>query len=129
MTSTLMLWKNSLKQMDEKNETDNSQVVSIYSLNNPDTLEASDIFDNLIVKNTQNSFQKRKKIIQNIFFFLFRLSALINGLALVIVIYFIVSNGWRAISWDFLTLAPTRLYPHPPYRFPPAYLVAELKRL
>jgi len=37
---------------------------------------------------------------------LFRLSALINGAALVIVIWFLISRGWRAINWTFLTQMP-----------------------
>lgn len=40
------------------------------------------------------------------FFSLFRGAALINALALLIVVYFLVKNGWSAITWDFLTEAP-----------------------
>jgi len=40
-------------------------------------------------------------------FFLFRIAAITNGLALLVIIYFLVSNGWRAINWTFLTQAPT----------------------
>lgn len=36
----------------------------------------------------------------------FRTAAVINGLALVIILYFMVANGWRAITWTFLTQAP-----------------------
>jgi len=39
-------------------------------------------------------------------FGLFRLAALINGLALVIILVFLLVNGWRAISWEFLTEVP-----------------------
>jgi len=39
-------------------------------------------------------------------FGLFRVSAAINGAALVLVIYFLVARGWRAINWTFLTQAP-----------------------
>ncbi len=39
-------------------------------------------------------------------FGLFRLAALINGLALVIILFFLLVNGWRAISWEFLTEVP-----------------------
>ena len=39
-------------------------------------------------------------------FNLFRLSALICGAALAVVIGFIVSRGWRAINWTFLTQMP-----------------------
>ena len=40
-------------------------------------------------------------------FGLFRLAALINGLALLIILAFLLWNGWRAISWDFLSQVPT----------------------
>ncbi len=39
-------------------------------------------------------------------FLVFRIAAVINGLALLVVIYFLVANGWRAINWTFLTQAP-----------------------
>jgi phosphate transport system permease protein len=37
----------------------------------------------------------------------FRIAAAINGIALLIIIYFLVTRGWRAISWEFLTQPPT----------------------
>jgi phosphate transport system permease protein len=48
----------------------------------------------------------RRKIFQRFMFFLFRLSAAINGIALLIIIYFLVVRGWRAINWTFLTQPP-----------------------
>ena len=39
-------------------------------------------------------------------FGLFKISAALNGLALLIIVYFLVSNGWRAINWTFLTQPP-----------------------
>lgn len=39
-------------------------------------------------------------------FSLFRGAAWINGVALAIIVYFMVANGWRAINWTFLTQAP-----------------------
>ena len=39
-------------------------------------------------------------------FFFFRIAAGINGLALLIIIYFLVSRGWQAINWTFLTRPP-----------------------
>lgn len=47
-----------------------------------------------------------RNIKQQVFFTLFRAAAGINALALLIVVYFLVKNGWTAISWDFLTEAP-----------------------
>ncbi len=39
-------------------------------------------------------------------FGLFKLSAAINGAALLIVVYFLVAKGWRAINWTFLSQPP-----------------------
>ncbi len=39
-------------------------------------------------------------------FGLIRLAALINGIALFIVVFFVIKNGWRAINWTFLTQPP-----------------------
>ncbi len=50
--------------------------------------------------------QSRRKIFQRFMFSLFRLSAAINGIALLIIIYFLVVRGWRAINWTFLTQPP-----------------------
>jgi phosphate transport system permease protein len=49
----------------------------------------------------------RRRLLQNITFWLFRLSAALNGLALLVVVYFLVARGWRAINWTFLTEPPT----------------------
>jgi phosphate transport system permease protein len=48
----------------------------------------------------------RRKTIQKIVFGIFRSAAWINGIALVIILYFMISNGWRAINWTFLTQPP-----------------------
>jgi phosphate transport system permease protein len=48
----------------------------------------------------------RRKLSQGIMFWLFRLAAIINGLALLIVVYFLTAKGWRAINWTFLTQSP-----------------------
>ena len=45
-------------------------------------------------------------MLQSSIFGLFRLSSAINGLALAIVVYFLVVRGWRAITWSFLTQPP-----------------------
>jgi len=37
---------------------------------------------------------------------LFRFSAAVNGIALVIIVYFLVARGWTAITWTFLTQPP-----------------------
>lgn len=65
------------------------------------------------IKQTQSEVSKfafssmgRRKTIQKIAFGLFRTAAWINGIALVIILYFMISNGWRAINWTFLTQPP-----------------------
>ena len=48
----------------------------------------------------------RRNLIQKIVFAIFRSAAGVNGIALAIIMYFMISNGWRAITWTFLTEAP-----------------------
>jgi phosphate transport system permease protein len=62
-----------------------------------------------ILENLQKqagSIPFRRRFIQGILFTCFRMASFINGLALFIVIFFIVKNGWRAINWTFLTQPP-----------------------
>ena len=47
-----------------------------------------------------------RKLSQGAMFLLFRIAAGINGVALLIIIYFLVSRGWKAINWTFLTQPP-----------------------
>lgn len=56
--------------------------------------------------NKSTSSLRRRKLTQIAIFGLFRLSAAINGIALLIVVYFLVARGWRAINWTFLTQPP-----------------------
>ena len=56
--------------------------------------------------NKSSSLLRRRKLIQVALFGLFRLSAAINGIALLVVVYFLVARGWRAINWTFLTQPP-----------------------
>ncbi|MBW1851068.1 MAG: phosphate ABC transporter permease PstA [Deltaproteobacteria bacterium] len=51
----------------------------------------------------------RRKLLQATMFGLFRIAAAINGIALLIIVYFVVSKGWRAINWTFLTQPPMDL--------------------
>jgi phosphate transport system permease protein len=48
----------------------------------------------------------RRSIMQGIIFSLFRFSAAVNGIALVVIVYFLVVKGWRAMTWTFLTQPP-----------------------
>jgi phosphate transport system permease protein len=56
--------------------------------------------------NKSSSLLWRRKLTQVAIFGLFRLSAAINGIALLVVVYFLVARGWRAINWTFLTQPP-----------------------
>lgn len=64
------------------------------------------------VKKSEIAIAARKKrqsrrIIQNILFSIFRIAAAINGVALFIIVYFMVKNGASALSWEFITQPPT----------------------
>ncbi len=48
----------------------------------------------------------RRKFFQKLLFIMFRIAAGLNGVVLLIIVYYLVSNGWRAINWTFLTQAP-----------------------
>ena len=50
--------------------------------------------------------QFRRKFVQGTMFGLFRASAAINGAALLVVVYFLVARGWRAVNWTFLSQPP-----------------------
>ena len=60
--------------------------------------------DELLGKNGHS--RRRRRFFQGFMFLIFRIAAVINGLALLVIIYFLVANGWRAINWTFLTQAP-----------------------
>lgn len=47
-----------------------------------------------------------RRLMQSCAFNLFRGAALINGIALFIIVSFLVYYGWRAINWTFLSQAP-----------------------
>lgn len=49
---------------------------------------------------------KQRLRIQGTAFFFIKAAAWINGAALLIVVYFMLSKGWHAISWEFLTQPP-----------------------
>jgi phosphate transport system permease protein len=48
----------------------------------------------------------RRNFFQKLLFMMFRFAAGINGVVLLIIVYYLVANGWRAINWTFLTQAP-----------------------
>ncbi|MBL0714147.1 MAG: phosphate ABC transporter permease PstA [Desulfosarcina sp.] len=56
--------------------------------------------------NRKEGVQFRRRFIQAGMFSLFRISAVINGVALLVVVYFLVARGWHAINWTFLSQPP-----------------------
>ncbi len=56
--------------------------------------------------NHKEGVQFRRRFVQAGMFSLFKISAAINGAALLVVVYFLVSKGWRAINWTFLSQPP-----------------------
>ena len=48
----------------------------------------------------------RRIFSQSAMFGLFRIAAVINGLALFVILFFLIKNGWQAINWTFLTQPP-----------------------
>jgi phosphate transport system permease protein len=52
---------------------------------------------------------RRRKMIQDITFGFFKCSAAVNAVALLIIVYFLVARGWRAINWTFLTQPPAEM--------------------
>lgn len=52
------------------------------------------------------AIHRGRKLSQFLMFSSFRIAAAINGVALLVIIYFLVSRGWRAINWEFLTQPP-----------------------
>jgi phosphate transport system permease protein len=60
-----------------------------------------------MIKYKSKGLSAPRKIKQSAMFGIFRVSAVINGLALAIIVFFLVSKGWKAITWTFLTQAPT----------------------
>jgi phosphate transport system permease protein len=61
---------------------------------------------NVLAAQQSGSLARNRRWVQAGFFSLFRIAALINGLALFIVVAFLLVNGWRAINWTFLSQMP-----------------------
>jgi phosphate transport system permease protein len=54
-----------------------------------------------------HSLARSRRLMQFGVFSLFRMAALINGIALLIIVAFLLLNGWHAVTWTFLWQAPT----------------------
>lgn len=59
-----------------------------------------------VIHQTAIRKQRRRRFFQKTIFSVFRFSAVVNGLALFIIVYFMVKNGIGAISWEFLSEPP-----------------------
>jgi phosphate transport system permease protein len=57
-------------------------------------------------KGSTPGIRAHRRILQSFMFWFFRFCAVINGVALLIIVYFLVVRGWRAITWTFLTQPP-----------------------
>jgi len=84
------------------NETD-----ALYMKGAPGPRAQSEIAreKNAITRSSQ-ARRRRRTFFQKFMFWLFRMAAATNGIALVIIVYFLVAKGWRAITWTFLSQAP-----------------------
>ncbi len=71
------------------------------------TLGANPLVDTKTILAQRHRLLWRRRLMEKVIFGSFRLAAVINGLALVIIVAFLVYNGWRAINWTFLTQPPT----------------------
>jgi phosphate transport system permease protein len=56
--------------------------------------------------NRKAGMTRRRRFTQAGMFTLFKVSAAINGAALLVVVYFLVARGWHAINWTFLSQPP-----------------------
>jgi phosphate transport system permease protein len=69
-------------------------------------VKAAPVVQKSEIQKAVEASQGRRRMVQNILFFLFHSAAVINGLALLIILYFMVKNGFQAITWEFLTQVP-----------------------
>ena len=68
--------------------------------------KAVETTDRLGIQERAKQLQGRRKAIQAAIFTVFRVAAAINGIALFIIVFFMVKNGIGAITWEFLTQPP-----------------------
>lgn len=58
------------------------------------------------IQKAVKKLQARRRFTQKFLFGLFRCAALVNGVALLIIVFFMLKNGISAITWEFLTDVP-----------------------
>ena len=59
-----------------------------------------------IIQQAVEAGHKKRRLLQQLLFACFRGAAIINGLALAVIVFFMLKNGVSAISWEFLTDVP-----------------------
>ena len=59
-----------------------------------------------VIQEAVEARHHRRKRIEKLLFAGFRGAALVNGLALAVIVFFMMKNGIHAISWEFLTEVP-----------------------
>lgn len=69
-------------------------------------IQTLDIPDRQRIQKIGVSRMRSRTLLQRMVFSLFRAAAVINGIALFIIIYYMVGNGWKAINWTFLSQPP-----------------------
>ncbi len=83
----------------------------VETMNHFPAVEAEE--ERAMIKNSQprltDSLIRRRRFFQKVLFQLFRSAAGINGIVLLVVVFYLVYNGWSAITWTFLTQAPTQM--------------------
>ena len=59
-----------------------------------------------IIQQAVEARHRQRKLFQQALFACFRVAAVINGLALAVIVFFMLKNGISAINWQFLTDVP-----------------------
>ncbi len=59
-----------------------------------------------VIQKAVEARHRRRKLVEQVLFTTFRGAAVINGLALFIIIFFMLKNGLSAITWEFLSDVP-----------------------
>ncbi len=49
---------------------------------------------------------KKRRFFERLALMTFRIATILNGMGLLIILYFLISRGWQAITWSFLTQPP-----------------------
>jgi phosphate transport system permease protein len=75
-------------------------------LDNEPAVDRGKPHNGLSTMQQHRSTARSRRVLQIGVFSLFRMAAFINGIALLIVVAFLLLNGWHAISWTFLTQTP-----------------------